>query len=40
MLLPENKTHQTNLFGTDLLQLLDERDPLRNWQTLLWSEFE
>jgi IS5 family transposase len=28
MLLPAITGHQTNLFGTDLLQQLDEGDPL------------
>ncbi len=28
MLLSSNPGHQTNLFGTDLLQQLDPRDPL------------
>ena len=41
MLLPPNTTHQTNLFGTDLLQQLDEHDPLLQLAAVIpWSEFE
>ena len=41
MLLPANTAHQTNLFGTDLLQQLDEGDPLLQLASvILWSEFE
>ena len=41
MLLPTNTAHQTNLFGTDLLQLLDEQDPLLQLAAIIpWPEFE
>ncbi len=41
MLLPANTAHQTNLFGTDLLQQLDEGDPLLQLAAIIpWSEFE
>ncbi len=41
MLLPVNTAHQTNLFGTDLLQQLDENDPLLQLAGVIpWSEFE
>jgi len=41
MLLPANTAHQTNLFGTDLLQQLDESDPLLQLAAIIpWSEFE
>ncbi len=41
MLLPANTAHQTNLFGTDLLQQLDEGDPLLQLAGVIpWSEFE
>ncbi len=41
MLLPANTAHQTNLFGTDLLQQLDEGDPLLQLAAVIpWSEFE
>ncbi len=41
MLLPVNTAHQTNLLGTDLLQKLDERDPLLQLAVVIpWSEFE
>ena len=34
MLHSANTAHQTNLLGADLLQQLDEGDPLLHWQTL------
>ena len=41
MLLPANTAHQTNLFSTDLLQQLDEGDPLLQLAAIIpWSEFE
>ncbi|MEE9338143.1 MAG: hypothetical protein V3U87_08690 [Methylococcaceae bacterium] len=41
MLLLENTAHQTNLFGTDLLQQLDCLDPLLQLSAIIpWSEFE
>jgi len=41
MLPPVNTAHQTNLLGTDLLQQLDERDPLLQLAAIIpWSEFE
>ncbi|MCF6203502.1 MAG: transposase, partial [Methylococcaceae bacterium] len=41
MLLPANTAHQTNLFGTDLLQQLDKSDPLLQLADVIpWSEFE
>jgi hypothetical protein len=39
MLLPANTGHQTNLFGTDLLQQLDEGDPLLQLADVIpWSD--
>ena len=41
MLLPANTAHQTNLFGTGLLQQMDENDPLLQLAGAIpWSEFE
>ena len=41
MLLPSNTSHQTSLFGTDLLQQLDIVDPLLQLSNIIpWSEFE
>ena len=41
MLLPKNTAHQTSLFGTDLLQQLDVRDPLLQLAEIIpWSELE
>jgi len=41
MLLPKNTAHQTSLFGTDLLQLLDIQDPLLQLAAVIpWSKFE
>ncbi len=41
MLISSRNGHQTNLFGYDLLQQLDTRDPLLQLaQALPWSEFE
>ncbi len=41
MLLPTHTAHQTNLFGTDLLQQLDEGDLLLQLAAVIpWSEFE
>ena len=41
MLQPTSTAHQTSLFGEDLLQQLDLRDPLLQLATVIpWSEFE
>jgi IS5 family transposase len=41
MLTPSSTAHQTNLFGTDLLQQLDPRDPLLQLTKVIpWVEFE
>ena len=41
MLLPTNIAHQTNLFGTDLLQQLYLLDPLLQLAAIIpWSGFE
>ncbi len=41
MLTPSSSAHQTNLFGTDLLQQLDPHDPLLQLAKVIpWVEFE
>ncbi len=41
MLTPSSTQHQTNLFGTNLLQLLDPRDPLLQLAKVIpWAEFD
>jgi hypothetical protein len=41
MLTPSNTGHQTNLFGTDLLQQLDRRDPLLRLAGVIpWHELD
>lgn len=41
MLTPSSTAHQTNLFGTDLLQQLDPRDPLLQLAKVIpWAEFD
>jgi len=41
MLLSPDTAHQTNLFGMDLLQQLDQHDPLLKLAAVIpWSEFE
>ena len=41
MLSPSDKTHQQNLFYTDLMMQLDQRDPLlRLAEEIPWSDFE
>jgi len=41
MLQPTSPSHQTSLFGTDLLQQLDYLDPLLQLAAVIpWSEFE
>ncbi len=41
MLHSPNSAHQTNFFGTDLLQQLDQSDPLLQLATVIpWSDFE
>ncbi len=41
MLTPSSSSHQTNLFGTDLLLQLDPNDPLLKLSTVIpWHYFE
>jgi IS5 family transposase len=41
MLIPSRTGHQTNLFGTDLLQQLDPGDPLlRLAKVIPWPELD
>ena len=41
MLIPSSTGHQTNLFGTDLLQQLDPSDPLLGLaQVIPWPELD
>ncbi len=41
MLIPSSTGHQTNLFGTDLLQQLDPSDPLLGLaQVIPWQELD
>ncbi len=41
MLVPSSTGHQTNLFGTDLLQQLDPRDPLLQLaKAIPWAKFD
>ncbi len=41
MLTPSSTAHQTNLFGSDLLEQLDQHDPLIQLaQVIPWSDFE
>ena len=41
MLSPSSSVHQTNLFGTDLLEQLDQNDPLLQLAEVIpWADFE
>jgi len=41
MLINSPECHQTNIFGTDILQQLDQTDPLLQLSTIIpWQDFQ